>query len=515
MAILITESPDTYEIAYTSPLELVNKTEVDSEQTELITRTLTFATPHYDSYVNQNANSDLFSHVLNIDEFIPRTREQRAIDIGLEITPHQEDFFRQALEHGPPPHFIELLRRHLESDLIPRMAEQGIDLQINFIGTQDQAQLEALLAAGYGVDIFTVTGHPLAEYANRGWLADIYELIEQDTSMDLANFYTNVLELFEIDGRLIAMPTTFVVPLVGVNAQLPPSIIERFASYEIITIPQLVRLYNDLQQTYTGFEHLSMMNARMPGRFLLYELNNFDTNKFSQFLSEIQPALTTGTTFVEHPFQSPRIQALNAENVVFYFKNDALLVAQGLMEIDDPFFIHHIPVAVEEGVLMMYPSWDMPRAIRCKTYAIANNENADLAWEFLKSLMYMDAFIQTHSAGGLNSLATSIRKDWFDERTRTILNDFFPAEPNTWRFHTIPEDMMPPFSATGNSEMEQAAINHAVMRLYTYTNMPMAIPPFIPQNLIAAPLRDFINNELTASEMANLIYERLNTWLHE
>ena len=69
--------------------------------------------------------------------------------------------------------------------------------------------LHAQLMAGNPPDLFVVYDIPLFAYANRGYVADIWSLIDNDPHYSRDLVYTNVLEAFEINGKLVAWPMAF------------------------------------------------------------------------------------------------------------------------------------------------------------------------------------------------------------------------------------------------------------------------------------------------------------------
>jgi len=421
--------------------------------------------------------------------------------------------------------------RIIETEMKTKMAYKGIDFQLNLIDSSFgndfnnmQLMLSPLLKSGE-VDIFVVVGHPLVSFARSGYLADIYQLIYQDPTVDLDDFHIGALELFEVDGILTAIPSLFTVPMIGINASLPLSIIERFSQLSMVTVYDMLEIFNELNYQYSGFEHLHPIHNFRPERLVLFELNNhidLSTNTFNFNIPGFTSFLTNFWSFIDpnarmanrifHPFHPPHVQQALSELVVFSFHNDVLLLAQALMEKDDPFFVYQIPLAVDSGVLLMYPEWDS-FTFQNKTYAIANTENADLAWEFLKQKLYFHAYGTQHSASGWNTLETPIRRDWYDDRTRAIFNEFFA--PDQTLFRAYPPAYTLPFSARGDAAAEQKAIDNAIMRHFTYINMPMAIPPLIPYGLFEEYLNDFQRGIISADTAAQQIANSIYLWMQE
>jgi len=427
--------------------------------------------------------------------------------------------------------FFDNFFQEIEEEMRSRLIDEGIDFRLNIIDgtlgliwpTMDgmlvnpnmHTEFEKMLASG-DIDVFLVAGHPLDTFVEKGHLADIYELIYQDPTVTLYDFYTNVLELFEIDGKLAAIPAMFNIPMVAVNASLPPSIIDRFNNLDVATIQDLLEIYYDLKNNYNGFEHLSMIDNITPQHVILYELNNHvsdltDSSDFSNFLNEAFPLLNSLHGFLSIPLREPHMKQLIADHFVFTIKNEGLQLAQALIEENNPLFVHFIPMATDPDTLMLLPEWSRP-TFHNMTYAIADNENASLAWEFVQLMIYIHAYYDQHSQMGWYTLDTSIRRDWFNERTYAIFNDLFASPPTLIR---IPESTMENlnFSARGDEYKEREAISHAVQRHMDYTNMPLAIPPFIANAVFETYMNDFVQGSITAEVAAERIFEQIYLWM--
>jgi len=110
-------------------------------------------------------------------------------------------------------------------------------------------RLRVEMMAGQAPDIIFLDNDPwvvpysIRSFFTAGMLADFYTLIDNDPILNRADFFGNILEPWEYDGRLYALPLTFGFEYVGINSNLPLSIIDRFATLETITMHEILQIY--------------------------------------------------------------------------------------------------------------------------------------------------------------------------------------------------------------------------------------------------------------------------------
>jgi len=177
------------------------------------------------------------------------------------------------------------------------MADYGIVVSLNIIsygfGEQEEhfSRILNQFYAGEGPDLFVQDFFPLYTFAELGFLADINELIDP-ASRDY--FYTNVLDAFEINGRLYTFPMNFGFTYVEVNEELPHSLIEGLGA--TISPNDMLELYQKLIYSYPDFAHFSMIHGFAPGEFFVPELQNYidfgnqiaDLASFIPFLEQLR-----------------------------------------------------------------------------------------------------------------------------------------------------------------------------------------------------------------------------------
>ena len=368
--------------------------------------------------------------------------------------------------------------------------------------------------------MFIVLGLPLLSYASMGMIADIWDLIDNDPRFCRSYLYENVLEAFEINGKLVAMPMLFTVPLVGVNVLLPESIVERFSKYSYITIAQLSDIYNDLMSEFHEFRHLYMLDTTTTESTVLLELANyidftnmelnFDRASFARFLENSTSAFGAIST-LSLAMPNEARQDYMTHVVAFSMKQFSLNKALALLETNPSFFVNHIPIANDDGRLIIRSTWSGQFEHDASTFAISAGGNQELAWEFLKELMKFFAFDMWGDLFGMRTLSTSTYRPIFEYRSQTILRDILNRDMDrTFTWPTVATNLI----VLSDEEAYYAAAE-ASQKLAEINERAMTIPPFIPSRLFMEDVEMFMHGLITADEAAQRIYNRLTIWILE
>ena len=421
-----------------------------------------------------------------------------------------------------------LLFNHMVQEIGPtvnrftsRMRESGLDVDVNFIeiisGDFENARmrLHTSMMAGNPPDLFIVVDLPLLSYASMGMIADMWDLIDNDPSFCRSYLYKNVLEAFEINGKLVAMPMLFTVPLVGVNALLPESIIERFSEYSYITITEISSIYTDLLHYYPDFNHLVMLDTSTTESLVLFELSNhidfanmelnFDRASFSLFLESSRYAFG-GLSALATTMPPETFQELLSGRVAFSMKQYSLNQALALLETNPSFFVNHIPLASDDGRFIIHNTWSGGFEHDASTFAVAAGGNQKLAWEFMKELMSYFAFYMPTDHFGMSTLSTPIYRPFFQYRTESILRNILTRRMRVPAGNIVV--VIPEREAT-------TAAADAAKKLAEINEQTMVIPPFIPSRLFMEDVEMFMYGLITADEAAQRVYNRLTIWILE
>lgn len=74
-------------------------------------------------------------------------------------------------------------------------------------------RLNTEILRGKGPDIISIQGLPYQKYIDKQVLVDLNELIKQDQSFKRHEYFTNILEACEFQGKLYALPVSFLFPV--------------------------------------------------------------------------------------------------------------------------------------------------------------------------------------------------------------------------------------------------------------------------------------------------------------
>jgi len=467
-------------------------------------------------------------------------------------------------------HLVRYPQQEVATRFSAAMSNEGVTVQVVFdTYTNDDhveryAILPSQLAAGLGPDIIMSHPTPLYKLIQNGLLADINVLIDNCPNTQRDEFFENVLDAFEIDGKLYTFPRDFTYQLVGINANLPQAFIDRFNALETVTYLQLMEIYMDLRRQYPNWGHMHFGFNANPFRELFAEQLSHNINMatrsiditnlfFENFLegwrSSFAPQfLCNNVRFESSPVLSAETFTLYSEKYVFFLTGWWLEKANALFDFESHYFVNFIPLVDENGRLVMNQFW--PAA------SVGHSANGQLAWSFISEY----ANPQVNPWGGLNrNIISPIRKNLFEGELRLALRQALspPALTHTAsaRFcYTAPvhtfspqqlfdlaeEQIIPPGQRTvrmtwpytpniphtllpivglGDFIREEQIIEAAIAQLYSYANMPMAPLPlshfYMPSHLYRDVLDEWLLDEtIPASEIAERIERNITEWLN-
>jgi len=392
-----------------------------------------------------------------------------------------------------------------------------------------------MLMAGEAYDLFLVDRHPLWHYARSGFLANIYDMIDQDPTVSRNDFFANVLEAYEYQGQLISIPMKFGFTYVGINYTLPHTFIDRFIQYETISYSTLLDMYRDLKLAHPGeFDHLAFATYGKLHPYILFEF------AISNYInSTTRTASLTNTSFINFLeslyFAASNLRVINPDcgtyypinrldgyemrinGFVFSTLSDALLPWSALFEMEHPIFLNYIPVADKSGRLMIgsgfwWHEWHGPYP----AIAVSVGANQDLAWEYIKALITVLSCVDAIGApfhyfplsfySRFGSLRTSINARQFHERT-----EYSFGRISDWRI-SIPT--LPRYLGQGDPDAHQQQIANAIARLERYNAMPVMTRNYLPA-AIWPIYEDMMDGIITPYDAAHRLQNLISLWLIE
>lgn len=170
-------------------------------------------------------NSDLATYRVRNISFTDSETFVAVYNDIVDGTNHLASFTRIPPEEVPDKEGLTLASYYTDTDVTRRVIEFNKSSDKYRILVKDYSQyatyedysagitqLNNEIISGQIPDIIHVSENlPIANYANKGMLADFYELIEKDETIHLEDYCTNVFKAYEIDGKLYELPTTFYI----------------------------------------------------------------------------------------------------------------------------------------------------------------------------------------------------------------------------------------------------------------------------------------------------------------
>jgi len=502
-------------------------------------------------YIPMEASASVYSQVLNGEiayyEGIYQLQEQIANWFASERTMDyvQLEQIREQLgnEHGdgaiPIPtgesitlrvlseeHFVPSVRR-AGNAMTRALALEGIDFNFevtNFHiseGFNQEVRLQTLLMSGQRSYDLVLWRRSTRGFAGSGLLTDFYTLIDQHPYTSRDDFFTNVLEAHEYRGGLYEFPLSFGFGYVGINANLPQSIIDRFVRHETITIREFINLFHDLQQMYpsefghfahsnsAGFTDVSSLIGAVAGSYIDFDnrVSHLDSSEFVNFLQVVQ-SIFYDTDFlgIEHDVLVACREHAQIFSHLYAFWNVGRFQTSTVAWFDkiDPLFINFIPLTDENGRLLL----DSPMTL--STWAklfIPTSGDGKLAWEFIQFLL---PAVMDDTGGwwfGRESLSSPINRALAESHLTNALDMAFSP---SW-LHQLTR-----FVDIHDGGDREQAISDAVTRLETLNEMPMAINEHVNTlQILFSSVNDLMLGVVSPEEAAQEMHNRISLWLIE
>ena len=385
------------------------------------------------------------------------------------------------------------------------------------------------LMAGDGPDMFLFENHDIRTFAERGFLADINNLIENHPASNRSDFYENILYSLEINGGLYMFPISFGFYRVAVNTSIPQPFVDRFMGYTSISFAQMLDFYLDFKQAHgqefghfvpgvsSSFAVLQSAVASNMSPFIDFDasLSNLNSPEFVAILNSLMQVFSEHefiasfwvTNAVGNDFLIGR-----AEEQLFEMGSFNMMGAEAFFSRPEPFFTNYIPVTDDEGRLLFNITGDNTWA----SWVIPAAGNPTLAWEFITYLL--EAYYEPVGRAAVEpvwgsptswageSLGSPIVRAHFESKTRRALEQYS-------RFPGLG------FSHSAGSPERNQEIDNAINTLALQNEMPVVLlnplfPPLVFE-LINDPLENLRLGLITAEAAAQQIHNSIQLWLLE
>jgi len=387
------------------------------------------------------------------------------------------------------------------------MALQGRDIEVIFNTFMDYERetIEDLLlsqfAAGLGPDIFQRDfSILLAPFVQEGFIQDLYPLLDRSPTSNRSDFFMNVLEGFEDNGRLYMLQTDFSMDFIGINANVPQAFINRFSALDRARPSDIFELYQDLITAHPEFAEMDMIVGLTQSQAIAPEFTNavsvsngdMGFTGFATHLDRIRDGFYDADRFgMWTPWNAlPEEMDEIAEYYVFFRVAGIHTNKEVLFDYDSPWFVEYVPFVDESGRIV-----DRTFANVASVAISATANDPDLAWAFVEHL------ISTEAQGFRAGSNIPIRREYFDDAIRIGLQNSITQRPN----RPFMFDMF-------------TAMDNAVMRLERYVEMEFTSVPanyMWSSALIIPAIMPFFDGEISSDEAVSLLYESFTNWMSE
>jgi hypothetical protein len=353
-----------------------------------------------------------------------------------------------------------------------------------------------------------------------------------------------------VDGGLYSFPLSFEFIYVGINANLPQPVIDRFSQRSSITVSELMEIYIYLQQEYNDeFGHLNMgVSLDQALRLIIADFIDFETRTShlndGRFASLLDDKQLISDMWTEHTPENGgtahvRLMESMARRVAFLCATNALgfginqpAFMSKFFESPTPSFTHFIPLSDDSGRLILeqrvltsdfsetwgyriFPSWG--------SININAAGNSALAWEFTRHLI--PAFVNHSPADmiagdplrGIHDMSNFLRHT-LDTHT-TPIERSYTADYTIAAFeHHFREDTTMQRTYYGipdGTDARRTYFENALARLEAFNEMPAAVAPHISRDFYENIIFEFSLGVISAQQAAQEIHNRIALWLIE
>ena len=448
----------------------------------------------------------------------------------------------------------------VERDMREYFAEQGIDFNIaltyfdsfrgNAYTVQQNIILRAKLAAGSGYDVIFLnhlaldTRFPLdiRLLADEGLLLNVYDLIDQDPNLVREDFFTNVFTAMEHRGGLYNFPFTFAIELMGINANLPDSIVNDFMQKNSVSMLEVMQMLNILQneypEVYASFLHTVNLGEFTAPRHMINRVSvdfidfenataYFDGSEFANFANIMRDTLPISrpehvdfsTIFIN--FETRAQMNHVAENYMFlsvvrggFGQNDSrmfntLIPLFGM--VDSP-FLNFVPVTDNNGVTTIFVE-DVFQATSNVIFPAVGDGR--VAWDFTQRMLHYTLTAEVNDGviwgtdWGVKSLAIPILRNELEPLFHRVIEEF--------SFFFRGMDIVPLIGLNfgiDSPETIDAATAAALAKLTELANRPVSM--WQARGGVAFngdALDSFMLGEISAEELGREFQEMVALWI--
>ena len=392
------------------------------------------------------------------------------------------------------------------TEAIVRFNKNSEDYRIKVVDYYDEEDYETSFNAyneailnGDIADIINVDATQYKSMARKGLYADLNELMDADADISREDYFENVLDAYEIDGKLCAMPTSFAVSTLvgrkdvwGDDAGITLDDIKTM----IETMPADVALMDNMSKSYFMY----LMTQGMMENFVNWETGEcaFDSEEFISIL-EIANTFPKEYDYENQTMSTPeKIQ-----------NGKVLLYGESFYEITSYQVVKEFFGA--ETVALGYPGVGGNGALITNSnnmFAIANDsDNKEAAWEFVKYMIsedYQNNYIYwqnpINKAAFNNLMEKAQEAEYYTDENGNQVES--PKMTYGWDHFQVSV-----YAATEQDVEEYISILEGATTLTTYEEEIIKI--------ISEEVEPFFDGKKSAADVAKIIQGRVKIYVNE
>lgn len=353
-------------------------------------------------------------------------------------------------------------------------------------------QFNTDVIAGNSADIYILDDLPYYKYIDKGLLADLSQMIEED-GLDMSQYYGNIFDACKVNGSLYTLPTAFTFNMMaGKEANMPagntPSTEDFFYAAnslpaDIAALPQedAAQVFTDfMKDNYAYFVDQSAKTARFGSTEFINLLNQFkalaDTKMSGKGPEE------------ETPYEQVGDGSL-AFTVVPFSGLEELTMINALA--GDDVKLQNMP-SMEQGAYSFTPK---------DLYGInASSQNKEIAWEFIKSLLSEDMQSNAMQMNGFPVNRAAFQK--------TIDDTVTSGEDESVRMVISTSTKQVEVKPLSREEYDAFAANFDKLNRILTPDQNII-------NILNEELPSFFSGQKSADDVAALLQNRVETILNE
>lgn len=391
------------------------------------------------------------------------------------------------------------------TDAIIRFNKNNDTYRIKVVDYYDSSDYETALDAyneailnGETADILNVSLNTYKGYARKGLYADLNEFMDSDATINRADYFENILDAYEIDGNLYAIPTSFSVStLVGKTAIWGD---EALTSEKVSEVVKMAGDDAELMEYMTKSEWLGVSLMAGIDNYIDWETGkcSFDSEEFISVL-ELANQFSQEANWQEGDMSTPKkIQAgkilLSNE---YYTDITGLQVTKAIFN-EDVSFVGY-PDAAGNGALITETG---------NILAISSDsEYKDGAWEFVKYLISKE-----YQCNYINWYNPIHRAAFEEQMNQAAEVDNYTDENG--------EQVEAPHMTYGWEDFEVSVYHATEEDIKDYTDLVEGATTLMAyeediMNIIEEEVAPYFEGQKTAQEVAGIIQGRVNIYVNE